>query len=502
MKHSYLPPLGKLRRLTCLVFSLILLATTPAQAHTGVSLIVDTDMAADDARALALLLASPSCDVEAVLTSDGVCPPDIGATNVSRMLRFLGHEDVAVGCGRSLAVPPPAFRPNATGLDWVQLGAPILPPGGWPAATNLLRQVLQDDHESLIYVCLGPLTTLADTLESAPALATKVSTVVWFGTPPNASEPGWNARRDAAALRRIAATGLRVEVTGWPDDATVPAFDTALLEELRSVDSPAAKLIVRLLGSGRGAELVRANHLRLWDDLVALRLLNPELVTRTPVAGFPQWTQLTATNAEAVRGAFAAALHPVPPRATVILADFPTDPARLLPDVRDPARLIQDRHGLEEWKAAVLTSELHRHLGTYSIVGAKMGLRAREHFNVALDELRVESHAGLKPPLSCLNDGLQVATGASLGRGTISVPTNGPPACEAIFRHGERQLRLRLKPEFARRIADDMAELVRRHGGVTPAYFQDVRTVSLEHWLDFDRHTMFDETEETAPAIP
>ena len=155
--------------------------------------------------------------------------------------------------------------------------------------------------------------------------------------------------------------------------------------------------------------------------------------------------------------------------------------------MRESAAQIISRHGLEEWKAAVLTSELHRHLGTYSIVGAKMGLRARERFNVALDELRVESHAGLKPPLSCLNDGLQTATGASLGRGTISVPTNVPPACEAIFRYGERRLRLSLKPEFARRIAEDMAALEKKHGGLTPSYFQEVRIVSLKHWLNFDR---------------
>ena len=131
-----------------------------------------------------------------------------------------------------------------------------------------------------------------------------------------------------------------------------------------------------------------------------------------------------------------------------------------------------------------------------------MGLRAREFFNVALDELQVESHAGLKPPLSCVNDGLQVATGASLGRGTITVLTNGAPACEAIFSYGDRRLRLRLKPEFAKRIASDMAELEKRHGGITPAFFQDVRGVSLQHWLNFDRRTMFEEAEEAAPIKP
>jgi pyrimidine-specific ribonucleoside hydrolase len=256
--------------------------------------------------------------------------------------------------------------------------------------------------------------------------------------------------------------------------------------------SPAAGLIVRLHQSGRGAELVRAGHLRLWDDLVAVRFLNPSLGTMNPVPEQAGWSQLSGVDPAALRRTLVATLRMLPARGTVIMAEFPDEPEHLLPDVAEIAPQIIARHGLEEWKAAVLTSELHRHLGTYSIIGAKMGLRAREWFNVALDELRVESHAGLKPPLSCLNDGLQVATGASLGRGTITVLTNGPPACEAVFRYGDAQLRLRLKPEFARQIASDIAELEKRHGGTTPEYFQAVRAASLQHWLNFDRTTLFE----------
>jgi pyrimidine-specific ribonucleoside hydrolase len=289
---------------------------------------------------------------------------------------------------------------------------------------------------------------------------------------------------------------LRVEVVQWPTQVSAPLVDEALLEDLAWLDSPAADLIVRLHRSGRGAELVRAGHLRLWDDLVALRFLNPSLGVMAPVRGQPGWSKLTAVDPVAVRQAVAATLEMLPPRGTVIMADFPTAPEQLRPDVAEWAEQIIARHGLEEWKAAVLTSELHRHLGTYSIVGAKMGLRARERFNVALDELRVESHAGLKPPLSCLNDGLQVATGASLGRGTITVLTNGPAACEAVFRYGDGRLRLRLKPELAKQIATDMAELVKLHGGLTPEYFEAVRGVSLKHWLSFERAAMFEETME------
>lgn len=199
------------------------------------------------------------------------------------------------------------------------------------------------------------------------------------------------------------------------------------------------------------------------------------------------------TNTAAV-----ATAHPVPERGTVVLKEFPADLDSLQPDMHEWARQIIPRHGAEEWKATVLTSELHRHLGTFSIVGAKMGLRARELLGAGLDELHVDSHAGLKPPLSCVNDGLQVATGASLGRGTITVTTPKTPQCEAVFIKGDRRVHLRLRPEIAQRIASDMAELVRRHGGVTPAYFKDVRTISVRHWLELDRRSIFEEIR-TAP---
>ena len=481
---------------------LLALVPTGARAHTGPGVLVDTDMAADDARALALLLNCPYVNVLAVVTSDGASPPDVGATNVCRMLGFLKMDGVAVGMGRSLAAPAPAFRTNATGLDWAQLGEPAVPVGGILDAGVLIRLAAESNPSNLVYMCLGPLTNLKDALEQRPELAKMIGRVLWYGTPPGAARATWNATRDEAALKKIAAAGLTVEAIHWPGEAAALVLDDALLDEIAKLDSPAAELVVRLHSSGRGAELVRAKHLRLWDDLVALRLLDGSLGRLSPVAGQPGWSDLTAVDPAAVRRAFSAKLRLFPPRATVIMAEFPTAPQQLLSDVRESAAQIIARHGLEEWKAAVLTSELHRHLGTYSIVGAKMGLRARERFNVALDELHVESRAGLKPPLSCVNDGLQVATGASLGRGTISVVTNGLPACEAIFRYGDRRVRLRLKPEFAKQIAADMVALEKRHGGTTPEYFQDVRGVSLRHWLNFDRATMFEETVESDAVKP
>jgi len=179
-------------------------------------------------------------------------------------------------------------------------------------------------------------------------------------------------------------------------------------------------------------------------------------------------------------------------RSPVVLASFPTKPEQFQSDVRPFVERIIARYGDEEWNTVVLVHELHRHLGTFSILGAKMGLRARELLGASLDDLKVESHAGLNPPMSCFNDGLQVATGASLGRGTISVVTT-LPAPEALFIFGNKRLLLRVKPAIFQRLQKTMRNV---SGGM---YSSEARRASLEAWAELDRHEIFEETLETKP---
>jgi formylmethanofuran dehydrogenase subunit E len=186
-------------------------------------------------------------------------------------------------------------------------------------------------------------------------------------------------------------------------------------------------------------------------------------------------------------------------RPAVVLREFPVRPDQFQPDLQPLVKDIIARHGIEEWQVNVLTSELHRHLGLYSIVGAKMGLRARELLSASLDELRVESLAGLEPPLSCLNDGLQVATGASLGRGTIRVPSMETPQAAAVFTLGGRRLRLRVRDDALKSLQAELRDAIGRHGDLTPAYFAEVRRLSLKAWRDLDRTQLFEAIPE--PAI-
>jgi hypothetical protein len=176
----------------------------------------------------------------------------------------------------------------------------------------------------------------------------------------------------------------------------------------------------------------------------------------------------------------------------VILQTFPEDPGFYTQDLREYVREIQLRHGADEWRVTVLTNEIHDHLGIYSILGAKMGLRARELLQAGVDDIQVLSYAGSRPPLSCLNDGLQVSTGATLGQGAISLSADPEKRAEAEFRTAARTVRLRLNRESSDRIASDLAEGIRRSGNLTPAYFGYVRQLAICYWLEIDRKTAFE----------
>ena len=120
-----------------------------------------------------------------------------------------------------------------------------------------------------------------------------------------------------------------------------------------------------------------------------------------------------------------------------------------------------------------------------------MGIRAREILGAPFDQLGVISSCGDSPPFSCTNDGIQVSTGASLGRGTITNTHLGKP--EAIFVYKDETLLLTVKPEVQREIGRVIKELSKKYGFQSPRYFKELDKVSIKYWLEWDRKKVFTE---------
>jgi pyrimidine-specific ribonucleoside hydrolase len=120
-----------------------------------------------------------------------------------------------------------------------------------------------------------------------------------------------------------------------------------------------------------------------------------------------------------------------------------------------------------------------------------MGIRAREYFNIGVEDMSVLSFAGRKPPLSCLNDGLQVGTGGTLGHGLFTVNDSTQPKAEAVFALGNRKIRIALKKEWAEKIEDAILKAIESYGNLAEPYWDDVRKQAIKFWLEPDRHKIF-----------
>jgi len=489
----------KRMRLVPLAILVILISTLSATAHEASPrvVVIDTDMALDDVRALTLLACSDAVEILACVCSDGACAPPAGAWNARFVLDALGHSHVPVIAGRALDRPAPAWRSMSESLAWTRSvdpsSIPPRPDGSSPATPVGRVAARVAGHSEVVYLCLGPLTNLADLIVEQPRAAERFSAIYYRGSPPGITPLSWNTARDPEAAQSVFDAGLPIHTHHVPDSLLL-VYDTELAEAVCGMEEAAAELLCRLHRDERVRSLISAGHFVCWDESLVLDFLFPGLFAWRPSsAGRLQLASDTDRARRSYLGLLAGDLSLRPGhRHGVTLRDLSFAKEWLRPDVAEIQGVALSLHGSEEWNAVLLTNELHRHLGIYSILGAKMGIRARELLGAGVDELEVSSMAGFDPPLSCLTDGLQVSTGATLGRGAIAViPGVSRPAAQ--FRKDDRLLQLEIRDDLVARIREDVANCVDAHGALTPAYWAAIRSLALAYWRDVDRKRVFEE---------
>jgi len=80
---------------------------------------------------------------------------------------------------------------------------------------------------------------------------------------------------------------------------------------------------------------------------------------------------------------------------------------------------------------------LHGHFGPFLVLGIRMGLQALSLLkHPGYFGLRAESEAGSTPPLSCLNDGVQVGSGCTTGKGNLAIVGNDQPRVRFVASSG------------------------------------------------------------------
>jgi inosine-uridine nucleoside N-ribohydrolase len=474
-----------------LIFLLLLLISSTSFAHSGKTryhIIIDTDAALDDLRAICLFLASPEFEVLAITTSDGVVSSIEGWKKLNSLLKGFGHEGILTGAGRVIQKNIPPWRAFNREILWGEEEGIELKDG--QSSVDTILSALELEEDPVHFICMGGLTNLAHALTKNSEVQEKIERIVWYSDGLDQLS-GTNYDFDQHGAMTVLSTSIFLEAVS-NDGIENPTLSPQFLESIRVLRSSYAEKIFTTHDYDEVKDRIKTGHLEFWDDLLPVYMLHPELFLAKMSENADHHKSIRVQDWEGVKAAYLEILTSRNQVESKVFDGFPDNPELYADDVRPLIQDIIQRHGKEEWRLGVLTNELHGHLGIYAIVGTKMGLRARQYFHVGIDNISLLSHAGNMPPLSCMNDGLQVSSGGTLGHGLITVFPDPPFQPKAVFSFKGRSVCISLKERFWQIIKNDIREGIRLYGLNTENYWKYVRELALQYWMEWDRLKIFD----------
>lgn len=439
-------------RRTLLAF-LLLLLILPAGAHPWKPrhyVIIDSDGGIDDLKAICMLLASPDVRVLAITASDGYHKAPVAYEKIRTMIDGLWHQG--------------------------------LPVAGGEDAARLIEETLAAETTPVTFIAMGPLKTVSDAMDQLPKFNDKVKQVLWTNSGLPGKE-GFNYTASPDATEKVLAGSVPVLVTGAGGDGF---YDKDLLEEIGKIHTPYAARVKDLINSMPSHSFVYT----AFDEMAPLLLHFPGLFTASGTDNMGIYHSPSDLNE--LRKATLKILRGETVERMQVVKSMPADTSFYMSDLQPFVTEIRNRYGEDEWTSGVIGNELHRHLGVYAIIGVKMGIRAREYFCTGVDEMMVTTRAGSIPPLSCMNDGIQVSTGATPGHGLLTVSAEKPFLAAADFTHKGKTVRISLKEELADKVSAELREINFIHGLDSDIYWELVRQNSIKYWLQFDRHEIFE----------
>ena len=452
------------------------------------TIIIDTDCGIDDMRAISLLLSRPEITIKAIILSDGSLTPGEGAIKIHSLLKEFNFDNIPVACGDLLNGVNPPWRGFNRQISWGKDSDNQLTGSN---AVDCLIEELKNAGEKVILVCLGPLTNIARLITKDASVVSGIERIIWYNESVKPLQ-GFNYECDKMSADLVIKSRIRIDaIANLNKDSSF--FDSSMYMVCQKSNTRLATVLKNVFSQPLVFEKLQQNHFRLDDDLVALYITNPELFDINIITDQLNIRYNTDYNVQEVREAMTDMINGTYfSERNIVFNRFPVQHGMFNYDIRPIIDSAIARYGYDEWKANVMTDEFHRHLGVFSIVGAKMGIKARELFGVGADLLEVTSDAGTKPPYSCLNDGIQASTGATLGMGTIHLASHNKTKPSAIFTYKGRSIRISLKKEYLEQVDADIKEGIMKFGLMDDGYWKLIRHNALKYWLEWDRNKIFD----------
>jgi len=467
---------------------LLLIFNNAIYAHSGkpkYHVVIDTDGAIDDMRAISMFLAGNDIRVLAIIGSQATLVPYSSASKVNSLLKSFYHEGIPVGIGRETNSELPFWNKFAESIVWGTGNSQETV--AFPNASELLNKTVKNYSDKITLIALGSLTTYADWLENNPEYLRKIKRIIWYN---NANkENGFNYNADTASLSIIKKLNISLQIVSNNRNDLI--CDTTYLSCIQNVKSVYAKQIYSVHQQTNVSKKVEQKHLQLWDDLLPLYLTVPIIFTSEQEENitFVSIDKIIPVNF--IYETIAKLLISGTSTNNRVFQTFPVDTLLYKQAIANILPETLKKYGEIEWKVIAMTNEIHGHTGIYSIIGAKMGIRACEYFNVGVNNVQVTTFAGNKPPLSCLNDGIQISTGATIGQGLITISDIIYQIPTVIFEFNGQKIKISLKDKIAKQIRAEIKQGIKDYGLLSEQYWTYIEELAIQYWSNFDRHKIF-----------
>lgn len=445
--------------------------------------IVDTDGGIDDMRAISMLLASRDVRVLAITVSPGTLSSDSAYVKVKSMLNSYFHEGIPVGINRDVKFKSPNFE-NAAVAVWGSSTA--IDPLKAPDAVEVILEMVSAESTPIRFISLGGLSTASHILKNEELAKKQIREFIWSADSVNDTK-GFNYNIDKSAAKYILEqTDIPVSIVSRADVLSKQFYNNTFIGSILSCGTPYSKKVAGYFSSTTA--MSHPFSYTACDEMVPLFVHYPDLFTKKVSGSVAEYTP---NDLIGLKEKYLAIISGETVAPNQVIQTIPTDPSFYMEDLHPYVEQIIEKYGRDEWTSGIIASELHRHLGIFAIIGVKMGTRAREYFNTGVDEFTAKTYAGSTPPLSCMNDGIQVSTGATPGHGLLFVNNEPPLSASVDFTYLNRVIRISLKPELEQQISAELREINFIYGLDSNIYWELVRQKTLKYWLEFDRHEIF-----------
>ncbi|MBL7111586.1 MAG: nucleoside hydrolase [Bacteroidales bacterium] len=462
------------------------------KAHSGkpkYHVIIDTDGALDDMRSISMFLSGNDIRILAITCSQGTLLPDSVYVKINSLLLTFHHEGIPVGIAEKINKELPVWASFAQNIKWGD-SVSLMDLNFKNNAADMLNKTVENYRDKITLVALGSLKTYADWIRTNPQIVSKIERIVWYN---NLSiENGFNYRVSPESYEFIKQAGIALDIVENNSDKFL--IDEAYLTNIKNTNSVYAKQIGFVHNQSQIIERINQKHLQLWDDIIPLYLTVP-IIFESKTTGNIRYISINKSIPESfIYETIAKLLESATSTNNRVFNNFPVDSSLYKPKYVKILNSTIKKFGLTEWKAISMTNEIHGHTGIYSIIGAKIGIRAMEYFNVGVNNLSVTTFAGSKPPLSCFNDGIQISTGATIGQGLITVSDSISIIPSAIFEFNNQKVKISLKPEIAAKMQEEIKYGIENYDLLTEQYWLYIEELAIRYWTSFDRHEIFNFT--------